>query len=109
MGNEQTHSTNETLPSEEINKEVSNDVNAKQAASEEGGSASGETKSEQVDFSQMYDMLKERDKTIDTMKKEIADLKKTNTNLLLKVNASASSDVKLKTPYEKFIDSMVER
>lgn len=109
MGNEQTHPTNETLPGEEINKEVGNDVNAKQVTPEESGSASGETKSEQVDFSQMYDMLKERDTTIDTLKKEVADLKKSNTNLLLKVNASASAGAQLKTPYENFIDSMVKR
>ena len=109
MSNEQTHSTNETLSSEEANKEVSNDLNAKQTTPEESGSASGETKPEQIDFSQMYDMLKERDATIDTLKKEVADLKKSNTNLLLKVNASASAGAQLKTPYENFIDSMVKR
>lgn len=108
--NEQTHTTNETVSSEETNQEVSTNLNAEQNAPEKGGSASGETKPEQVDnFSQMYDMLKERDTTIDSLKKEIADLKKTNTTLLLKVNASATPDAQLKTPYEKFIDSMVER
>lgn len=109
MPNEQTHPANETIPSEKINEEVSNDLNAKQTAPEESGSASGETKPEQVtDFAQVYDMIKERDNTIDTLKKEISDLKKTNTNLMLKVNA-ASTGEPVKNPYEKFIDSMVSR
>lgn len=108
--NEQTHTTNETIPGEETNKEVSTNLNAEQNAPKESGSASGETKSEQVDnFSQMYDMLKERDNTIDSLKKEVVELKKTNTNLLLKVNASATPDAQIKNPYEKFIDSMVAR
>lgn len=107
--NEQTHTTNETLLSKETNEEVSNDINAKQTTPEESGSASGETKPEQVtDFAQVYDMIKERDNTIDTLKKEISDLKKTNTNLMLKVNA-ASTGEPAKNPYEKFIDSMVSR
>ena len=109
MGNEQIHTAEENVSNEETQQQVTQNGNAEQTTSEKSGDTSGQTKSEQVDFSQMYDMLKERDKTIDTMKKEIADLKKTNTNLLLKVNASASSDAQLKTPYEKFIDSMVER
>ena len=36
-------------------------------------------------------------------------LKKTNTNLLLKVNASASAGEHLKNPYESFVDEMVNR
>lgn len=108
MPNEQTHPANETIPSEEINEEVSNDLNAKQTTPEESRSASGQAEPEQVtDFAQVYDMIKERDNTIDTLRKEISDLKKTNTNLMLKVNASAGEPVK--NPYEKFIDSMVSR
>lgn len=108
--NEQTHTANETISSEETNKEVGTNINAEQNASEKSGSTSGEAKPEQVDnFSQMYDMLKERDTTIDNLKKEVAELKKTNTTLLLKVNASATPDAQIKDPYEKFIDSMVAR
>lgn len=108
MPNEQTHSANETIPSEEINQEVRNDVNAEQTTPEESRSASGQAESEQVtDFAQVYDMIRERDNTIDTLRKEISDLKKTNTNLMLKVNASTGEPVK--NPYEKFIDSMVSR
>lgn len=107
--NEQTHPTNETLPGEETNKEISTNVNAEQNAPEESGSASGQAKPEQVDFAQMYDMLTERDNKIKTLTDEISELKKTNTNLLLKVNASASAGDKIKTPYESFVDAMVAR
>ena len=106
---EQTHTTNETLLSEETNKEISTNINAEQNASEESGSAPGQAKSEQVDFAQMYDMLTERDNKIKTLTAEISELKKTNTNLLLKVNASASAGDKIKTPYESFVDAMVAR
>lgn len=104
------HTTKETVSSEETIEEVNPDTNAEQTTSEESGSTSGQEKSEQVDnFSQMYDMLTERDNTIKDLTSQIASLKKENTNLLLKVNASASSGDKIKNPYEKFIDSMVER
>lgn len=107
--NEQTHTTQEAVSNEETQQEVNSNVNAEQTTSEESRSASGSEKSEQVDFAQMYDMLTERDNTIKQLKTEVAELKKTNTNLLLKVNASSSSDASLKNPYESFIDSMVTR
>ena len=106
---EQTHTTEETIPIEETNKEVNPNSNAEQTKSEESGSSSGTQESGTVDFSQMYDMLTERDKTIKDLKGEIAELKKSNTNLLLKVNASPSADAQLNTPYQSFIDSMVAR
>lgn len=109
MGNEQTHSTEETVSNEETNKEVNPNTNAEQTTSKESGSASGTEKSEQVDFAQMYDMLTERDNTIKKLNSEVADLKKQNTNLLLKVNASAGAGATTKNPYENFIDSMVNR
>lgn len=107
--NEQTNSTQETFLNEETQQEISKNSNAEQITSEESGNTSGTQKSEQVDFAQMYDMLTERDNTIKQLKSEVAELKKTNTNLLLKVNASPSGDGTLKTPYEGFIDSMVNR
>lgn len=106
--NEQTNTTKETLRNEEVNEEVNENSNAEQVKSEESGSASGQAKSEQVDFAQMYDMLTERDKEITDLKEAISTLKKTNTELLLKVNASASSGA-VKSPYEAFVDSMASR
>ena len=106
--NEQTNTTKETLPSEEVIKEVNENSNAEQTKSEESGSASGQAKPEQVDFAQMYDMLTERDKEITDLKEAISTLKKTNTELLLKVNASAQSGA-VKNPYEVFVDSMASR
>lgn len=107
--NEQTHTTEETILDKAEEQKVNPNPNAEQTKSEEGGSAPGQTKSEQVDFSQMYDMLTERDNTIKELKATVAELKKSNTNLMLKVNASASTDDPIKNPYEKFIDSMVQR
>lgn len=107
--NEQTHTTEETIPNENENKEISTDSNAEQTGTEKGGSTSGQALDGQVDFAQMYDMLTERDKTIADLKSEVAELKKTNTNLLLKVNASASAGDKIKSPYESFVDAMVAR
>lgn len=103
--NEQTHTTEETVSNEEIIEEVGKNGNAEQTQSEESGKTSGETKSEQVNFEQMYDMLKERDATIENQNKEISELKKANTELLLKVNA-ASGTTPLKTPFESFVDLM---
>lgn len=107
--NEQTNSTQETVSNKETEQEIVKDSNAEQTKTEESGGTSGQTKSEQVDFAQMYDMLTERDNKIKTLTDEISELKKTNTNLLLKVNASASAGDKIKTPYESFVDAMVAR
>lgn len=106
---EQANTTKETLLSKEDEQEISENGNAEQTSSEESGGTSGTQKSEQVDFAQMYDMLTERDNTIKTLKSEIADLKKTNTQLLVRVNASPSTSHEMKNPYEKFCDAMGER
>lgn len=106
---EQTNTTTETLLSKEDEQEIGKNGNAEQNTSEESGSTPGTQKSEQVDFAQMYDMLTERDNTIKTLKSEIADLKKTNTQLLVRVNASPSTSHEMKNPYEKFCDAMGER
>ena len=107
--NEQTNSTQETVLNEETQQEIGQNGNAEQTPPEESGSASGTQKSEQVDFAQMYDMLTERDNTIKELKSEIADLKKTNTQLLVRVNASPSTSREMKNPYEKLCDAMGER
>lgn len=107
--NEQTHTAEETLSSETTQQEINQNGNAEQTTSEESGSASGQAQSEQVDFSQMYDMLTQRDNTIKELKAQVAELKKSNTTLLLKVNANAGSNGQLKSPYENFIDDMVKR
>ena len=106
--NVEANTTKETLPNEETQQKISENSNAEQIKTEESGSTSGETKPEQVDFSQMYDMLKERDSTITSLKSEVAELKKTNTQLLLKVNASPSG-APTKDPFENFVDAMVNR
>lgn len=109
MENEQTHSAEETILGKETQQEINSNINAEQTKPEESGAASGKEKPEQVDFAQMYDMLTSRDNTIKELKTEIAELKKTNTNLLLKVNASAQSGGTTKDPFQNFVDAMVER
>ena len=106
--NEQTNTTTQTVPSEETNKEVNTNTNAEQTKSEEGGTTPGETKPEQIDFAQMYDMLTERDTKIADLTSLVNELKKTNTELLLKVNASSLQGA-VKDPYEAFVDSMANR
>ena len=107
--NEQTHTTQETVSNETNEQEINSNTNAEQTQSETNRPTSGQEINGQVDFAQMYDMLTERDKTIKELTSEVAELKKTNTSLLLKVNASASAGGDLKSPYEAFIDSMVKR
>lgn len=106
---EQTNTTQENVSGKETQQEIIKDGNTEQTKTEESGATPGQTKSEQVDFAQMYNMLTERDNKIKTLTDEISELKKTNTNLLLKVNASASAGDKIKTPYESFVDAMVAR
>ena len=105
--NEQTNTTKETLPNKEVIEEINENSNPEQTKVEESGNTSGKEKSEQVDFSQMYDMLTERDAKIADLTSLVNELKKTNTELLLKVNASSSDAIK--DPYEAFIDSMANR
>lgn len=108
--NEQTNTTTETIPNETTQQEVNQNSNAEQATPEASGSTSGQTKPEQVDnFAQMYDMLKDRDEQIKKLTSEVSALKKQNTEMILKVNASGSSGDTTKSPYEKFVDAMVKR
>ena len=108
--NEQAHTAEETILNKETQPEVNQNPNAEQTTPETGGSTPGETKPEQVDsFAQMYDMLKERDEKIQKLTSENNALKKQNTEMILKVNASGSSGDTTKTPYEKFVDTMVKR
>lgn len=106
---EQAYTTEKAILSEETDKKVGADSNAEQTITEEDRTASGEENTGKVDFAQMYDMLTERDNTITKLQDEIKVLKKSNTELLLKVNSSKSADESFKNPYESFIDSMVER
>lgn len=108
--NEQTNTTTETVSNETTQPEVNQNTNAEQTTPETSGGTSGQEEPKQVDnFAQMYDMLKERDETIKKLTSEVGALKKQNTEMILKVNASGSSGDTTKTPYEKFVDTMVKR
>lgn len=107
--NEQTHTTEEIISNQTTQQEIDPNINAEQITPEASGSTPGQTQHEQVDFAQMYDMLTERDKKITELTSEIVGLKKTNTELLLKVNASASAGSTIKDPFQNFVDAMVAR
>lgn len=108
--NEQTNTTTETVSNETTQQEINQNANAEQTTPETSGSTSGTEESKQVDnFAQMYDMLKDRDEQIKKLTSEVSTLKKQNTEMILKVNASSSSGDTTKTPYEKFVDTMVKR
>lgn len=108
--NEQTNTTTQTVSNETTQQEVNQNTNAEQTTPETSGSTPGQEESKQVDnFAQMYDMLKERDETIKKLTSEVSTLKKQNTEMILKVNASGSSGDITKSPYEKFVDTMVKR
>ena len=106
---EQTHSTAETISSEETNSQINTNANAEQNERQENGGSVGQEDTQHVDFAQMYDMLTERDTTIKSLQSEVVELKKTNTQLLLKVNASTTGSSQLKNPFEAFVDSMAMR
>lgn len=106
---EQTHTTNENVSNQAEEQKGIENSNAEQTKSEENRQSSGKEIDGQVDFSQMYDMLTERDATIKDLQSKVAELKKTNTGLLMKVNASAKAGETIKNPYEKFVDLMGTR
>lgn len=106
---EQTHTTNEIVPNQTEEQKGTENPNTEQTKTEENEHPSGKEINGQVDFSQMYDMLTERDATIKNLQSEVAELKKTNTGLLMKVNASAKAGEVIKNPYEKFVDLMGNR
>lgn len=106
---EQTHTTNENVSNQSEEQKGNENSSAEQSKTEENKHPSGKEINGQVDFSQMYDMLTERDETIKNLQSEVAELKKTNTGLLMKVNASAKAGETIKNPYEKFVDLMGNR
>lgn len=106
---EQTHTTNENVPNQTEEQKGTENPNAEQTKPEENRQPSGKEINGQVDFSQMYDMLTERDATIKNLESEVAELKKANTGLMMKVNASAKAGEVIKNPYEKFVDLMGNR
>lgn len=119
----------ETLPnptpitSKEGDEKIPTNGTAEQIKSKEGGNTPGQTldgnmstpsptppstSDPQIDYSQMYDMLRERDDSIAKLKSEVTELKKANTQLLLRVNASSQNNA-IKDPFESLIDFMNER
>lgn len=107
MPDEDNKEAKEFAGSKETDSKGSPNGDAKQSASTESGSTPGETKSEQVDLAQIHDMLKEKDTELNELRSQIADLKKVNTELILKVN-SGSSKVN-EDPFKVLYDEVVDR
>lgn len=110
--NGETLSTTASTTGEKTNEEITTNSTTEQTQSEESGNTSGQTLNgdlnSNTNYSEIYDMLKERDTTIDKLKSEVTELKKANTQLLLRVNASSQSNA-IKDPFESLIDFMNER
>ena len=52
--------------------------------------ASGNNEGNEIDMQAFADIISEKDKQIEELQKDIAELKKSNANLIVKVNAAAN-------------------
>ena len=91
--------------SKETQQEGSTNSNTEQVTLAGNGNSSGQTNTEQVDLAQIHDMLKEKDSKVDALTKQVEELKKANTELLLKVNAGASKPPE--DPFKVLYDEVV--
>lgn len=91
--------------SQETQQEGSQNQNAEHGSSTGNGNQAGQTNTEQIDLAQIHDMLKEKDSKVDTLTKQVEELKKANTELLLKVNTGASKPPE--DPFKVLYDEVV--
>lgn len=66
--------------------------------------ASGDNESTEIDMQAFADIISEKDKQIGELQKDIAELKKSNANLLVKVNAAANPPAQKKSYEENLLD-----
>ena len=91
MNGEDIKKTEELNGSKETQQEGASNQSTEHAESSGNGSSNGQENAEQINLASIHDMLKEKDTKIDTLTSEIEALKKSNTELLLKVNSGANS------------------
>lgn len=102
---ENKQETSQSNGGKETQQEGTQNQNAEHGTSTGNGNPAGQANTEQVDLAQIHDMLKEKDAKVDTLTKQVEELKKANTELLLKVNAGASKAPE--DPFKVLYDEVV--
>lgn len=91
MDGEDIKKTEELNGNKETKQEGASNQSTEHAEHSGNGSTNGKENTEQINLASIHDMLKEKDTKIDALTSEIEALKKSNTELLLKVNSGANS------------------
>lgn len=65
---------------------------------------SGDNGNNEIDMQAFADIISEKDKQIEELQKDIAELKKSNANLIVKVNAAANPPEQKKSFEENLLD-----
>lgn len=102
---ENKQETQESTGSQETQQKSSTSQHTEQVALAGNGNQTGQANTEQIDLAKISDMLKEKDDKVEALSKQVEDLKKTNTELLLKVNAGASKPPE--DPFKVLYDEVV--
>lgn len=102
---ENKQETQESTGSQSTQQEGSASQHTEQVALAGNGNQTGQTNTEQIDLAKISDMLKEKDDKVDALSKQVEDLKKANTELLLKVNTGASKPPE--DPFKVLYDEVV--
>lgn len=105
MDGENKQETQELNGSQKTEQEGTQNQNAEHGSSTGNGNQTGQTNTEQVDLAKIHDMLKEKDAKVDALSKQVEELKKANTELLLKVNTGAGKPPE--DPFKVLYDEVV--
>ena len=105
---ENKQETQESTGSQGTKQEGTQNPNPEHGSSTGNGNQAGQANTEQIDLAKISDMLKEKDEKVDALTKQVEDLKKTNTELLLKVNAGATKapEDPFKVLYDEVVNHM---
>lgn len=102
---ENKQATEESTGNKETEQKGTQNQNAEHGSSTGNGNQTGQTNTEQIDLAKISDMLKEKDDKVDALSKQVEELKKANTELLLKVNTGASKPPE--DPFKVLYDEVV--
>lgn len=102
---ENKQTTQESTGNKEAEQKSTQNQNAEHGSSTGNGNQAGQANTEQIDLAKISDMLKEKDDKVDALSKQVEELKKANTELLLKVNTGASKPPE--DPFKVLYDEVV--
>lgn len=102
---ENKQETQNATENKETQQEGSANQHTEQVTLAGNGNTSGQKNTEQIDLAQIHDMLKEKDTKVDALTKQVEELKKANTELLLKVNSGAAKAPE--DPFKVLYDEVV--